>query len=173
VGLERGPPSLVSATEELLGRKSSGSGLPVRKSSSQTKNCLAFPQSLPTSAGWESAMSFNSFSESLSTLDVIERSCLKISSHLHVNPLEYKVRCVRACVRACVLRQCVAYICPRLRETFGSTSPHEVRPPQTQIYSSEAVDNMETAVQEAGAIFQNTGGAGGSRKERPPAHAQR
>jgi hypothetical protein len=27
VGLERGPPSLVSTTEELLGRKSSGSGL--------------------------------------------------------------------------------------------------------------------------------------------------
>jgi hypothetical protein len=31
VGLERGPPSLVSATEELLGRKSIGSGLESRE----------------------------------------------------------------------------------------------------------------------------------------------
>jgi hypothetical protein len=31
VGLERGPLSLVSTTEELLGRKSSGSGLEIRK----------------------------------------------------------------------------------------------------------------------------------------------
>jgi hypothetical protein len=30
VGLERGPLSLVSTTEELLGRKSSGSGLDIR-----------------------------------------------------------------------------------------------------------------------------------------------
>jgi hypothetical protein len=30
VGLERGPLSLVSTTEELLGRKSSGSGLEIR-----------------------------------------------------------------------------------------------------------------------------------------------
>jgi hypothetical protein len=31
VGLERGPLSLVSTTEELLGRNSSGSGLEIRK----------------------------------------------------------------------------------------------------------------------------------------------
>jgi hypothetical protein len=31
VGLERGPLSLVSTTEQLLGRKSSGSGLQIRK----------------------------------------------------------------------------------------------------------------------------------------------
>jgi hypothetical protein len=31
VGLERGPLSLVSTTEELLGRKSSGSGLEIRE----------------------------------------------------------------------------------------------------------------------------------------------
>jgi hypothetical protein len=31
VGLERGPPSLVSTTEELLGRKSSGSGVENRE----------------------------------------------------------------------------------------------------------------------------------------------
>jgi hypothetical protein len=31
VGLERGPLSLVSATEELLGRNSSGSGLEIRE----------------------------------------------------------------------------------------------------------------------------------------------
>jgi hypothetical protein len=30
VGLERGPLSLVNTTEELLGRKSSGSGLKIR-----------------------------------------------------------------------------------------------------------------------------------------------
>jgi hypothetical protein len=31
VGLERGPLSLVSTSEELLGRKSSGSGLEIRE----------------------------------------------------------------------------------------------------------------------------------------------
>jgi hypothetical protein len=31
VGQEQGPPSLVSTTEEPLGRKSSGSGLEIRK----------------------------------------------------------------------------------------------------------------------------------------------
>jgi hypothetical protein len=31
VGLERGPPSLVSTIEELLGRESSGSGLEIRE----------------------------------------------------------------------------------------------------------------------------------------------
>jgi hypothetical protein len=41
MGLERGPLSLVITTEELLGRKSSGSGLEIRE------YCLRDPSRLP------------------------------------------------------------------------------------------------------------------------------
>jgi hypothetical protein len=59
VGLERGPLSLVSTNEELLGRKSSGSGLESREYGRRDPSrCLrdtAYPQKLtltsPTSGG--------------------------------------------------------------------------------------------------------------------------
>jgi hypothetical protein len=59
VGLERGPLSLVSTTEEILGRKSSGSGLESRKYSSRDPSrcprSILYPQKLaltsPTSGG--------------------------------------------------------------------------------------------------------------------------
>jgi hypothetical protein len=59
VGLERGPLSLVSTTEELLGRKSSGSGLENRKygcrDPSRWPRDTLYPQTLtltsPTSGG--------------------------------------------------------------------------------------------------------------------------
>jgi hypothetical protein len=59
VGLERGPPSLVSTTEELLGRKSSGSCLESRdycpRGPSRWPRCTLYPQKLaltsPTSGG--------------------------------------------------------------------------------------------------------------------------
>jgi hypothetical protein len=59
VDLERGPLSLVSATEELLERKSSGSGLEIREYSSRDPSRLLYgtlyPQNLaltsPSSGG--------------------------------------------------------------------------------------------------------------------------
>jgi hypothetical protein len=56
VGLERGPLSLVSTTEELLGRKSSGSGLEIREYGVGIRHATPFyPQMLaltsPTSDG--------------------------------------------------------------------------------------------------------------------------
>jgi hypothetical protein len=59
VGLERGPLSLVSTTEELLGRKSSGSGLESReydrwdpsRRPRGTLNPQKFPLTLPTIGG--------------------------------------------------------------------------------------------------------------------------
>jgi hypothetical protein len=59
VGLERGPLSLVSTTEELLGRKSSGSGLENReygqRDPSRWRRGTLYPQKLaltsPTSGG--------------------------------------------------------------------------------------------------------------------------
>jgi hypothetical protein len=51
VGLERGPLSLVSTTEELLGRKSSGSGLEIReygrRDPSRWPRGTFYPQKLP------------------------------------------------------------------------------------------------------------------------------
>jgi hypothetical protein len=60
VGLERGPLSLVSTTEELLGRKSSGSGLETseydRRDPSRWARGTLYPQKLaltsPTSCYW-------------------------------------------------------------------------------------------------------------------------
>jgi hypothetical protein len=50
VGLERGPLSLVSTTEELLERKSSGSGLEIREYGSRNPSCwphgTLYPQRL-------------------------------------------------------------------------------------------------------------------------------
>jgi hypothetical protein len=40
VGLERGPLNLVSTNEELLGRKSSGSGLEIQEYGSRDLSCL-------------------------------------------------------------------------------------------------------------------------------------
>jgi hypothetical protein len=59
VGLERGPLSLVSTIEELLGRKSSGSGLEIleygRRGPSRWPRCTLYPQKFaltsPTSGG--------------------------------------------------------------------------------------------------------------------------
>jgi hypothetical protein len=59
MGLERGPLSLVSTTEELLGRKSSGSGLEIReygrRDPSRYPRGTFYPQKLalasPTSGG--------------------------------------------------------------------------------------------------------------------------
>jgi hypothetical protein len=54
VGLERGPPSLVSTTEELLGRKSSDSGLESREYGRRDPSRNVAPsnwKSLPTSGG--------------------------------------------------------------------------------------------------------------------------
>jgi hypothetical protein len=59
VGLERGPLSLVSTTEELLGRKSSGFSLEIReygrRDPSRLPRVTRYPQSLalssPTSGG--------------------------------------------------------------------------------------------------------------------------
>jgi hypothetical protein len=51
VGLERGPLSLVSTTEELLGRKRSGCGLEireyVRRNPSRLPRGTLYPQKLP------------------------------------------------------------------------------------------------------------------------------
>jgi hypothetical protein len=59
VGLERGPLSLVSTTEELLGRNSSGSGLEIReyglRDPSRSPSGTLYPQKLalnsPTNGG--------------------------------------------------------------------------------------------------------------------------
>jgi hypothetical protein len=79
VGLERAPLSLVSTTEELLGRKSSGSGLEIREHGrtdpSRLPCGILYPQKLvlapPTSSGrsvsivrsWTQARKFSFYLE--------------------------------------------------------------------------------------------------------------
>jgi hypothetical protein len=56
VGLEWGPFSLVSTTEELLGRESSGSGLEIREYSRRNLSCWPRGANKRRSLGWYSSL---------------------------------------------------------------------------------------------------------------------